>query len=55
MKAVICDNHGPPEGLHIAELEIAPHVDRNYSLEQYADALNALNERNVIGKIVVEI
>jgi len=34
---------------------IAPHVDRSYPLEQYADALNALNGRNVIGKIVVEI
>ena len=34
---------------------IAPQVDRSYPLAQCADALRALNERDIIGKVVVEI
>jgi len=34
---------------------IAPQVDRCHTLAQYADALRALNDRDVVGKVIVEI
>lgn len=34
---------------------IAPQVNRSYTLVQCVDALNALNKRGVIGKVIVEI